>query len=206
MNNQKNINQNTGKEQPKMTRPYRNLSLSSSSNQLKMSPYLKNIYNGEHQNFMYFHEYGNKERRIAVVFTYNYQTGRGDYTAAMWYYDPKANMPYVSWNKAKHRQTAQSRYEIRDHIHFQIPFQICQDDFQPELRQVIRNTIRHKGLSGSRLDLLSQERLSPQPSQIEIGVNVSSEPASQVVLMQSTNKRRRPNIDDTYARLGEYLH
>jgi len=208
--NQRNQNQtqNMGKDRQRVTRSQnQSVSSSSSSSQFEMTPYLKKIYDGEHRNFMYFHENGNQKRRIAVVFAYNYQTGRGDFTGAMWHYDPKEGEQYIPWDKAKHRQTAQRRYEMRDHIHFQVPFQICQDDFIPELRKAIRNTIRRKGLCGPRQDLLSDERLQ-QAQQPVVGANInaSSLAINQSVEMKSSSaKRQRSEVSENFY-IGEYLH
>lgn len=206
--NQNNQKKNTGNGQQRITRS----SSSSSSHQWKMTDHLRNIFDGEHQNFMYFHEFGSQERHIAVVFAYNYQTGRGDFTGAMWHYDTKTKAKGVgrppSWDKAQHRQTALRRYELREHIHFQVPFNVCQDDFRPELRRVIRKTIRRQGLYGERLDLISgQPRREVQQPDMAIREMIPSQPASQAVLTQSAqSKRPRYAGSEPRVNWGEYLH
>ena len=113
---------------------------------VKMSDYLNKVFNGQHRNYMYFHE---KYRHIAVVFTYNLKTGIGSYSASICRYIP-GNPENKSWDKKSHRETAIQRFDKCRPVSFQIPFEVAQNVFYPKLKKQIRKTIMKLGVKGVR--------------------------------------------------------
>jgi len=115
---------------------------------------LENIYNGQHKHFMYFHENAPEERHIVVVFTYDNKTNKGLYSASIWRKNKSVpeliSKRYPSWDKTSHRETALSRFEKCWPLSFEIPYQECQNDFFPLLKETIRTAIRRQGVKGPR--------------------------------------------------------
>lgn len=124
----------------------------------QITEYMKKVYDGKHRHFTYFHE---KERHIAVVYTFNLTTNTGFYTASIWRYQKDKALKYP-WNKKTHRDTAIQRFEKCKPVPFHLVFTNPHKDFHDKLRQVIRETIMKMGVKGARLsnDTMSSEFLN----------------------------------------------
>jgi len=110
-----------------------------------ISEFFKSIYNGTFQNTMYFYE---QNRNIAVVFSYNYLTGKGEYTACIWHNNP-AQPGGNPWSRKTHRHTASDRFVKCPRIPFEFAFNPDDKFFYPNLKNAVRRTIHEKGVKGS---------------------------------------------------------
>lgn len=109
-----------------------------------INDYFKSVYNGNFQNIMYFYE---KSRKIVVIFTYDYQTGNGEYTACIWHHNPEKPND-ISWHRKTHRTTAQERFNKCPRIPFTFIFNAGDRFFFPNLKKAIRRKIHISGVKG----------------------------------------------------------
>ena len=168
----------------------------------KITDYLNRTFNGNHQLYMYFHE---KDRHIAVVYTYDYQTGKGAYAASIWHHIPgKSNGR--SFCKKTHRETAIQRFAKCRPVPFHIEFDLTKDVFYPKLKSIIRKTIMNLGVKGVRggssTDTSSEHISAPDIDLNEI-VPYPTRMSTRSVLQRKQNKR--PRLDRAAA-LAEAMH
>ena len=124
-----------------------------------VNDFFKSIHDGTHQNIMYFYE---KSRNIVVVYTYNYLTGKGEYTACIWHH-VQGQPGGVSWNRKKHRHTATERFVKCPRIPFEFVFNQGDRFFFPNLQDKIRRTIHIQGVKGVSQNV-SKDGMSVVPS------------------------------------------
>jgi len=138
-----------------------------------LNDFFKSIYDGKHQNVAYIYE---KSRNIAVIFTYNYQTGRGEYTACIWHHIP-GQTGGVSWHRKTHRNTAQERFAKCPRIPFEFTFKIEDQFFFINLKKAIRRTIHSRGVKGiqnSTTAIHTLKEFTPSINNANVNANASS--------------------------------